>query len=118
MGRTKEREYVNTSVNIDKELYEAVSEYMRENNLSTRVSVIEKSLRAFLSLEGFSQNLVRRDRFFKEAIDKLWDLCNECLCSECPIQETCARIFPNGTLREFATIALNEIHSKPKERCD
>lgn len=49
-GRTKEREYVNTSLNIDKDLYSCLIKYMEENKIPTKVKVVEDALRYYFSL--------------------------------------------------------------------
>lgn len=50
-GRIKEREYVNTSLNLDKELYSRLEKYMEENKIPTKVKVVEDALRHYFSLK-------------------------------------------------------------------
>lgn len=49
-GRIKEREYVNTSLNLDKDLYSKLIKYMEDNKIPTKVKVVEDALRFYFSL--------------------------------------------------------------------
>ena len=107
-GRRKEEDWVNTSINLSKDIYDWISEFMDRKGITTRKEVIEDALRAYIAT-------VDRDPLTR-TLEQCYEWCGGCQCDECPVLGSCAKYLGGESLASFALESLMEISKEHKNK--
>lgn len=107
-GRRKEEDWVNTSINLSKDIYDWISEFMDRKGITTRKEVIEDALRAYIAT-------VDRDPLTR-TLEQCYGWCGEHQCAKCPILESCAKYLGAESLAAFALEGLMGISKERKNK--
>lgn len=107
-GRHKEGDWVNTSINLSKDIYDWISEFMDRKGITTRKEVIEDALRAYIAT-------VDRDPLTR-ALEQCYEWCGKRQCDKCPVLDSCAKYLEAEALASFALEGLMEISKEHKNK--
>lgn len=106
-GRRKEEDWVNTSINLSKDIYDWISEFMERRGITTRKEVIEDALKAYIAT-------VDKDPLTL-TLGHCWEWCLGRPCHKCSFSDSCAKYLGAESLAAFALAGLMEVSKKQKK---